>query len=311
MNIRTLLPVLLTLPAFLPAASALAAWKRTADSVAWEAGGQTLWQFNHAASAGKPFFHPLRVQGSESLTTARPADHLWHYGLWFSWKFINGVNYWEEDAAGRAQGATKWDAPEIATRDDGSAEIKLALRYVSTNNATVLTERRTLNVSAPAADGGVTIDWTATFTAGDAPLVLDRNPMPGEPGGKVNGGYGGFALRTAQVPAKTGYVTAEGPVTNYVSDRARPNSKAAACNVSLNGRTDGVAILSHASNTGGEAPWYVSNSDKMRWFSPSLLAPKPIPMKAGESFTWKFRVITKAGAWTAEGLRAQGEAFNK
>lgn len=310
MNCRIFRPVVLVLPLFF-AAVVRADWKRSDGSLAWETGGQVLWQFNFADSFNKPHFHPLRVTGSEPLSTSRPADHLWHYGLWFSWKFINGVNYWEEEKSGRSQGLTKWKAPEIATQPDGSAEIKLDLSYISTNSAVVMTELRALKISAPAADGGVTIDWTSAFTVGDVPLVLDRTPMPGEPGGKVNGGYGGFALRTAQVPARTDFVTAEGPVTNYASDRARPNSKGAACNVTLGGRTDGVAILSHVSNTGGDSPWYISNSDKMRWFSPSLLAPKPISMQPRETFIWKFRVVTKAGAWTAADLKSQNEAYNK
>src|SRR6266498_1952662 len=121
--------------------------------------------------------------------------------------------------------------------------------------------------------------------------------MLGESEGAVNGGYAGFAFRAAQDPAQCQFVSAEGPVENFESDRARPNSKAAACNVAQNGRTNGVAIFSHTSNTGGDSPWYMINSKTMRWFSPSLLAPAPRKVKPGETFTWKFRVMTKAEAW--------------
>jgi hypothetical protein len=57
-----------------------------------------VWQFNADPSdASKPYFDPLCVVGGQSLTLPKPADHIWHLGHWFSWKYINGVNYWETD----------------------------------------------------------------------------------------------------------------------------------------------------------------------------------------------------------------------
>jgi len=299
--------VLAALIGALPATAAVSV-KQSADSVECDLDGQTLWQFSFATNQAKPCFHPLAVTGSEPLTHFRPADHKWHYGLWFSWKYINHVNYWEEDKSGHSEGTTKWETPKITTRKDGAAEIKMTLHYVSPSNVTMMTEQRDIRVSAPGHDGGVAIDWTGKFTAGDEPLVLDRTPMPGEEHGQVNGGYAGFSLRAAQSPATCEFVTIEGPVTKFESDRARPSSKAAACNVTQKGRTDGVAILSHTSNTGGDSPWYMVNSKSMHWFSPVLLAPAPKKVKPHESFTWKFRVITRAGAWTPKGL---GEAAEK
>ena len=78
--------------------------------------------------------------------------------------------------------------------------------------------------------------------------------MSGEEHGAVNGGYAGMSVRLAQSPAKCDFLTAEGAVSKFDSDRARPNSKAAACNITQAGRTDGIAILSHTSNTGGDSP---------------------------------------------------------
>jgi hypothetical protein len=286
-------------------------WQRGSDSLALQAGKETIWQFNFATNQGKPFFHPLRVTGGHSLTALKPSDHPWHYGLWFSWKYINGVNYWEEDKkTGRAQGLTIWDKPEISTHPDGSAQIKMTLRYLSVSNAVLMTEQRLIEISATQADGGVTIDWKGQFTVNDQPLLLDRTHMPGEPNGAVNGGYAGFSLRAAQSPAQCQFVTIEGPVEKFESDRARPNSTAAACNITQNGRTDGVAILSYSSNLGGDSPWYIINSAAMHWFSPALLAPAPKNLKPHQHFTWQFRVMTTASAWTPEQLRAESLRYN-
>ena len=50
-----------------------------------------LWRFNYDPALDVPYFHPVNAPGGGTLTWDRPADHPWHHGLWFSWKFINGV----------------------------------------------------------------------------------------------------------------------------------------------------------------------------------------------------------------------------
>jgi hypothetical protein len=283
--------------------------ERSKDSVECKADSTVLWRFDYGTNLAKPCFHPLAVIGSEPLTAFRPSDHRWHYGLWFAWKYINKVNYWEENKSGRSDGTTRWDAPDIATQKNGAAKIKMNLQYSSPSNEVMMTEAREISISAPRSDGSVTIDWSGKFTAGDEDLVLDRTPMPGEEHGAVNGGYAGFSMRAAQTPAVCEFVTTDGPVTKFESDRARPKSEAAACNVTQNSRTDGVAILSHPSNLGGDSPWYMVNSKSMHWFSPVLLAPAPKKVKAHETFTWKFRVITHKGPWTSEALRAAAAKY--
>ena len=71
-------------------------------------GPKILWRLNHDRQQGKPFFHPLCLADGTELTALRPADHVWHRALWFSWKFINGLNYWEEDPkTGQSEGQTE------------------------------------------------------------------------------------------------------------------------------------------------------------------------------------------------------------
>jgi hypothetical protein len=286
-------------------------WGRTNDTLTCKMAGQVLWTFSYATNQGKPYFHPLAVLGSEPLTTFKPKDHIWHYGLWFSWKYINGINYWEEDkVTGKAQGATRWSTPDIKANPDGSALINLKLDYVSPTNGTMMTELRRLTVSAPDQDGNVLLDWVATFQAGPQPLLLDRTHMPGEENGAVNGGYAGLSLRAAQAPANVEFLTMDKMIEKYESDRARPNSPAAACNVTRGNRKDGVAILSLTENTHRPAPWYMINSQAMRWFSPALLAPAPKHVAPREIFTWKFRIITKAGGWTTEDLAKAAKNYD-
>jgi hypothetical protein len=97
----------------------------------------------------------------------------------------------------QAAGATRWSAPTIDARPDGSARITMRLTYARPTGEVDLTEARVLDVSAPASDGSYTIDWSMRFTAGKDSAVLDRTPMPGEPNGVINGGYAGLSARLA------------------------------------------------------------------------------------------------------------------
>jgi hypothetical protein len=66
-------------------------WRRTATSLALVRGANVLWQAVADPAQGKPYFHPLATPGGVVVSDLRPADHLWHRGLWWSWKLINGL----------------------------------------------------------------------------------------------------------------------------------------------------------------------------------------------------------------------------
>ena len=282
-------------------------WQRDESSIAWRNGSNIIWQFSFETKKGKPFFHPLNVPGGAVLTNFKPEDHPWHYGLWFSWKYINHVNYWEEDrATGKAEGSTRWMQPTIETHADGSAAIHLALSYVNPSNQVDMSETRDLTISALEVDGSYAIDWRAHFTAGSAGAVLDRTPMPGEPGGQVNGGYAGLGLRMAGQPLTMAVVCSTGLVTRFVIDRARPSAAAVGCNF-RNGTSDvgGIAIFSDPKNAGENAPWYLINSDTMRFACAAILAPKVITLKPEENMDLHYRIIVRPRLWTSEALREQ------
>jgi hypothetical protein len=292
--------------------AALGAWQRDDKSLAWVSGTNVFWRFSFDPGKGKPFFHPVAPGGNTPLTNFKPADHPWHYALWFSWKYINHpnddrhVNYWEEDrTTGNAQGKTRWDPPAIETQPDGRATIRLKLCYVNPSGETDMTELRELQVSAPAADGSFSIDWSARFTVGDKDLVLDRTPMPGEPGGAVNGGYAGLSARMVPLPVTMSVVTTAGPVDRFVSNRARPNAAAVACNFSDGARDiGGLAFFTDPANTGGDAPWYIIDSRQMPFICQALLAPKPRSVPAHGEFALRYRIGVSPKAWTQAALEA-------
>ena len=282
-------------------------WVRDDTSLAWRVGSQTVWKFSFDPKYGKPFFDPLAPVGGPSLTNFKPEDHPWHYGLWFSWKYINEANYWEENrTTGKAEGLTSWEPPAIETQADGRASIRMALRYIHPSGRVDLTETRTLQISAPDPAGGFTIDWRSIFTAGPAGAVLDRTPMPDEPNGQFNGGYAGLGARLASAPLVMTLVTPEGPVTEFARNRARPDANAVAANFSEGGATVGaVAVLSHPANLGDrQQPWYLINDPTMRFLDPAILGPAVRRLSAGETWDLRYRIAVRRDAWTPDTLGA-------
>jgi hypothetical protein len=288
---------------------ASADWQKTDTMLSWQKDGKIVWRFSFDPSKGKPFFDPVSVAGGPAFTNFKPQDHPWHYGMWFSWKYINHVNYWEEDrTTGKAEGATKWKTPVIVTHDDGSATINLDLTYTNPKGQVDMTEARELTISAPAADGSYTIDWTMHFTAGPDGAILDRTPIPNEPKGQVNGGYAGLAVRMASDPLVMHVMSTTRPIAEFQSDRARPNAPAVGCNFTEGDKQlGGLAIFSDPVNAGENAPWYIINgninNDRFRFVCAAILAPKPITVAAGGKMTLHYRIALSPTPWTEKSLQ--------
>ena len=162
-------------------------------------GKVTLLSYRFGPDTPKPYMHPLRTPGGISLTSFQPSDHVWHRGLWFAWKFIDGINYWEEEMASDgalvSQGRTLPHGAETVTfAGDGSATLRHPLAYVAPDGRKVLQENRTIVIRPP--DGrDMVIDFVHDFRAGDAPATLSATPDAAE---TPWGGYSGLGLRAAR-----------------------------------------------------------------------------------------------------------------
>ena len=282
------------------------AWKQTPDSLALTRGDRVVWQFNYKTDGGKPYFHPLTVAGSPVLTDFRPADHPWHRALWFSWKYINGVLYWEEDRkTGKAPGETELTHVKVTMGDGHAAQFELALSYHPPGKPAVLTEKRTLQVSPPAGDGAYFIDWLSVFTAGDADVLLDRTPILGQAKGVAWGGYAGLSLRLAPALRDWKFADSEGPV-NKIWKEARwmsfggPTGK---------GTSASIIVLDHPKSFRHPTPWYLLGG--MPYFSPAVLYQKPYTLPAGKSILLKYRILFQPGPVDRDAAEKQWRQFAK
>lgn len=296
------------------AESTALSWEETDVSVALKKGEQIVWQFNYGKGKDKVFFHPLALIDGTKLTDESHRNHPWHHALWFSWKYINGVNFWEENRkTGKAKGINSWSDVKVSTRPDHTALISMNLAYSLTEEAEpILKEKRTMTVSAPDKDGTYSIDWESAFTANSAEdVLLDRTPIEGEPKGVSHGGYAGLSLRFKWEATDIQAYTEAGRITAF-SDKGRNNGKAWAVDYSaqVGDSVGGVAIFEHPDNLNAPATWYVIISE-LKYFSPALIFNRPHILKAGDTLTLKYRVSVHNGRWTDSVLRTRVENYKE
>ena len=289
-------------------------WEQQPDrSLALKQDNTVVWQFNYGADEPKPYFHPVALPDGRVVTCNRPPDHIWHHGLWFSWKFINGLNYWEPDSrTGKPEGRTEWSDVQIATNPNGTARIQMKLNYHPVDGSTAMTERRVVEVSTPDENGQYFMDWICRFTVGDAAVKLDRTPLPDEVGGgKPWGGYAGLSVRLARRLTERSAESTEGPVQFNPESRFRGKAQAMDYHGLIDGRPLGVAICDHPNNLNHPTPWYVIRSQTMSYFSPAVICYGPHRLEAGQSMTLRYRVIVHPEFWDADRLKVEYARFAK
>ena len=292
-------------------------WRKTDSSLALLNRDKVVWQLNFDKKEDKPYFHPVSLADGTELTWLRPADHRWHRALWFSWKFINGINYWEEDPkTGLSPGRTEVVEVKFWWRNDWladigvmrrSVDIEMMLNYHRPGEKSVLTEKRLIAVSAPDVNGRYRIDWYSLFTADQKDVLLGRTPIPGEQGGKGWGGYAGLSVRMARATRGFQFVDSEGR-----KDKQAHGKKARWVDFSgelPDGKEAGITIFDHPDNLRHPSPWYVEKG--MPYFSPAVLFDKPYKIKAKKSLTLWYRILIHPGRIDKEAMERECKAFLK
>lgn len=283
-------------------------WQRGEASVALLNRDRVVWQFNYARDRGFPYFHPLNLVDGTELVWLNPPDHPHHRALWFAWKMLNGVNYWEHDANG---GVTEVTDAEVSTSADFSARIELAVSYHPVNQPPVLTEKRVLEITPPVADGAYRIDWQATFIAGPTDLELK--------GGTAGGGYAGLGVRISKDARDWCLINSEGgravepPADGFPKGLHGQHARWSDFSFisTATGSPAGIAIFDHPSNLRHPAQWH----DCMVWdsrfgyFSPAPLWSQPYTLAAGKELVFRYRILVHAGRPDVAGMNREFENF--
>jgi Methane oxygenase PmoA len=279
------------------------AWEREETALTLHNHDKTVWRLVFDPNKPKSYFHPLASIDGRVMTAFEPADHPWHRGLWWSWKYINGVNYWEENPkTGKSDGITKLTRSHAVTASDFSAHIELDFQYSIPEQKPLLLENRFLSISRPDEVGTYVIDWNSKFTATDQPVKLDRT-LPSHLGGVNYGGYGGLSLRMAVGLEGFSFRTHDGETTAAASHGKSANW------VQLADSTSGITIFDHPTNPRHASPWYLYSGKSMLFFSPAPLFNDSLEVAPGQSITFTYQIIVNSQALTPDQIAQEWKAF--
>jgi len=274
-----------------PSACTKLSWKKEKSSLSLMNNERVVWQYNFDVDEGKPYFHPLSTSDGTLLTALRPLDHPWHRGIWHSWKYINGINYWEEDRkTGISEGTTEIKTVSYTKTKQFGAEFKLSIGFRLSGEADILQEDRIIKVSPLDENGNYYIDWQSTSIAMADEVVLDRTPILGEDKGKAFGGYAGFSARlntqlsnVVAINDKSEQNDLHGSTSKWINFQMK----------SVLGKPASLVILDHPENMNHPSKWYITINPEVPfyYFSPAVLFSNKFVLKKGEKFTLKYRLL--------------------
>lgn len=251
----------------------------------------------------RPHVHPVRTPSGHVLTREAPPDHPWHHALWFTVKFVDGDNFWEEYDA---FGTLVHDGPPTVTEGDGGrVEVRGVLRWVRPDGeAVALVEDRSL-AHVPLDDEAYAIDLDTRLVPGDD-CRLDRTPFT------TWGGYGGLTVRGAGdwtdtrllLDGGTVHERVLGDVGRWLDITGRPPGGSEA-------ERAGIALLDHPANRRHPTPWYAStradtygDEGWSNFVNAAFLWHDGMDLTAGEELRVRHRVIVHDGDWSADRLDA-------
>jgi hypothetical protein len=259
-----------------------------------------LWRYVYG---GKPkgFFHPLCTPAGHVLTNFEPHDHFWHRGLWFTIKFINGENFWEENPPFGTQRTAV--PPTITHEAGGPISVFSSVEWLRPDGkGTVINEQR-LFTYRPIDGLSYAIDFTFILKP-RVDVLLDRTVFT------TWGGYGGLTFRGNRNWTESRLLFSDGTTSD------RPTPKIADwCDLSgkLDGgvnQTGGIAIFDHPENPRHPTPWY-GGTGPGHYFNAAFLFNEPVTLAAEEKLRFRYRVLVHDAMRDVEALREDYEQYQK
>lgn len=236
-----------------------------------------------------PYFGPLVGPASgSSLTTESSVPYPHHRGVWLGCEPLDGGDYWSDGSLEDGQIASA--GPVLGHVDAVSARFEDNCVWKRRGESSPLSDRRQMTVRIPS-DDLYAIDVAIELTAHrDIHIDSAKHSL--------------FALRAAAdisplaggvLMNSHGHVGAKGtfgrPAAWCGYHGARRRSKA----------VEGVAILDHPDNFGGDCPWFTRNYGHLSP-SPFNFQTKPWTIEQGQSLVLKYCVVMHAGTPQQAGL---------
>jgi len=250
-----------------------------------------------------PYCHPVNLPGGPPVTLYQPFDHVWHLGMYFAWKYLNGVNVWEGSDSGEAYGGTRH--VDLAPVSDGAvgAGVRHTIDWIESNGTPLLRDHRTVLVRAIDSSAYHIIDWDFEFTPLQDVVELDR---------KVEwGGHAGLGVRLPRSFLAPRVLNAEGDRGTAETSRARSRWTDYSGWIDGEGHRTrgGVTMIDHPSNPRYPTPWLTYDTRDLQFLNAAFLRDKPYELRRGETLRLAYRVLVHWGEGDPEVIEAEASAF--
>ena len=253
------------------------------------ADGSPIAAYRFDRNLPKPCFYPLHTAAGRQIAGFQMSDHTWHRGLWFTIKFINKTNFWEENLPFGVQQTIA--QPKCECISPQTISIAHKLQWTSQATGAVINEDRTIHFTVMA-DGTREINWwTSLMPLQD--LLLDRTPYT------TWGGYGGLAFRAGREVHNTSYLLPGGQTTSAIIGEPHPWAL-------LRGSVDGDAdakislgIIDHPGNPRSPQPWYAKSGQSYDFMNAAFLFHEPLSVSRGQPLNFRYRILFRDGWWEA------------
>ncbi|MDX1932984.1 MAG: DUF6807 family protein [Capsulimonadales bacterium] len=267
-------------------------------------------------SLPRPFFSPIRTPDGIEITAHSPVDHFWHRGLWFTYKYVNRVNYWEENQEIVGRQVVPESAMLTTDIDPGRSRVRWAhpLSWIDARDGQTierLREDREITVES-LSDGALVLTLRSAVTPAEE-TTLDRTPF------STWGGYGGLYVRMTQALQKQRLVLAgETPTESPRFEAAAVGSRHRWAGIE--GRLDTDAdigerwaafvFLPSTRNRRYPEPFYGDARPFYNFFGPAPLFAEPIVLTAGETFVYEVRTLILPRRIDIEEVERHFETWN-
>jgi hypothetical protein len=257
-----------------------------------------LWRYVYGGKP-KPFFHPLRTPAGFCLSLFEPHDHVWHRGLWFTIKFLNGENFWEENGDFGTQ--TSALPPSVSHSEGGVIAWAHEQEWQRPQGAgSVFHETRVITYR-PLDAASYALDWDICLRA-QSDVFLDRTPFT------TWGGYGGLTMRGNRNWQKTRLLLSDD--TTHDRPIGVPALWADLSGTFDGGRdqSGGIALFDHPENVRHPSPWYGATGAG-HYFNAAFLFHETMQLAEGEELRLRYRALIHDGVLDAPQLQAAYDKY--
>jgi hypothetical protein len=261
--------------------------------------GAPLGSYRFGPDLPKPCFHPLFTAAGRQIAGYQMSDHPWHRGLWFTIKFINKTNFWEEHPPFGIQQTEVH--PQCRFNSPESLQIVHGLLWKSEATGPVFKEQREIVFSC--LEGGTRqIDWSSTLLP-LADLHLDRTPYT------TWGGYSGLTFRASREFHGSSLLLPDGSSCAAITGQPGPW-------LLTRGLVDGAAearvclgMIDHPTNPRSPSPWYGKAGQSYDFFNAAFLFHEPMSISKGREMRFRYRVLFRDGWWEAAEFDALAQSY--